>query len=116
MFAARIDDVANFIPARITALLMSLAGLSFKAFRYIFKFGNKHASPNAGYPESALAGILDCQFGGPHMYYGELVYKPFIGEKERNIEYVDFKKTKNINLIVSFISLILIIIISYCIY
>ncbi|MGB5989528.1 MAG: adenosylcobinamide-phosphate synthase CbiB [Marinifilaceae bacterium] len=116
MFAARIDDVANYIPARITALLMSLAALSFKSFKYIFKYGNKHASPNAGYPESALAGILDCQFGGPHMYYGEMVQKPFIGDKEREIVYKDFKKTKAINLSVSFISIILIIIISYCIF
>ncbi|OJV12369.1 MAG: cobalamin biosynthesis protein CobD [Dyadobacter sp. 50-39] len=85
-FAARLDDVANFIPARLTATLMVLVVGSRRGLRFIFRFGSKHKSPNAGYPEAAFAGILDCRFGGPNVYHGKLVEKPFIGENDRVIE------------------------------
>lgn len=85
-FAARLDDVANFIPARMTALLMVLVTGNRRALTFVLKFGPRHKSPNAGYPEAALAGILDCRFGGPNMYHGKVVEKPFIGENERIIE------------------------------
>lgn len=85
-FAARLDDVANFIPARLTALLMVLVTGSRRGLLFIFKFGHKHKSPNAGYPEAALAGILDCRFGGPNVYHGKVVEKPFIGENDRVIK------------------------------
>ena len=69
-WAAHIDDVANYIPARLTALLMilpqALFTFNFKLFTFVMKYGRRHASPNSGYPEAALAGILDCRFGGPH--------------------------------------------------
>ena len=71
--AARLDDLFNFIPARITALLIALAGFSRRAIRFIFRYGHQHGSPNAGYPEAALAGVLNCQFGGPNYYSGQLV-------------------------------------------
>ena len=51
--------------------------------RFVLRYGHEHASPNSGYPEAALAGILNCRFGGPHNYFGELVYKPFIGSNNR---------------------------------
>jgi adenosylcobinamide-phosphate synthase len=112
MFAARIDDIANFIPSRITALLMAIVSLNGRAIKFIIKYGHKHASPNAGYPESALAGILNCQFGGPNTYSGKLVDKPYIGETERLIKQKDFRKTKYINHAVCFISVLTIITIS----
>ncbi len=90
--AARIDDFANFIPARITALLMAACAGSTRAFRFILKYGNAHSSPNAGYPEAALAGALDVTFGGAHLYFGEWVSKPTIGETKR-----DFNKNDLIN-------------------
>ncbi len=90
--AARIDDFANFIPARITALLMAACAGSTRAFRFILKYGNAHSSPNAGYPEAALAGALDVTFGGAHLYFGEWVPKPTIGETKR-----DFNKNDLIN-------------------
>ena len=82
-WAAHIDDVANYIPARITALLMVIAAGKPKLVGFVWRNGRKHASPNSGYPEAALAGILNCRFGGPHYYFGELFDKPFIGENNR---------------------------------
>lgn len=81
--AARIDDAANFLPARLTAWLMVLVTGSARGARFIRRYGRAHASPNAGYPEAALAGILDVRFGGPLRYDGVLVDKPWIGEKPR---------------------------------
>lgn len=95
--AAYIDDVANYIPARFTAVLMALVGGSTRAFNFLFKFGNKHSSPNAGYPEAALAGILNVKFGGPNVYHGQLVDKPFIGIDERPLQLQDVFKTARIN-------------------
>ena len=85
LVAARIDDLANIVPARLTALIMVLLTFNVKAFIYIFKYGNKHSSPNSGYPEAALAGILNCRFGGSNIYHGKLVEKPYIGKNERII-------------------------------
>lgn len=96
-FAARLDDVANFIPARITALFMALVTNSYQGFQFILKYGNLHKSPNAGYPESALAGIMDCRFGGPNIYHGVLVEKPFIGKNDRIIEAKEIEKVVWIN-------------------
>ncbi|MDM8158753.1 adenosylcobinamide-phosphate synthase CbiB [Labilibaculum sp. K2S] len=107
--AARLDDIANFIPARITALLMVLFTLNTKGFLYIFKYGHAHLSPNAGYPESALAGIMNCQFGGPHDYGGKSVHKPFIGVNNRPILNEDIYKLFYINHSVCFASVLIII-------
>ena len=109
MVAARIDDVANYIPARLTALLMVVVSGKLKLLRFVKKYGPKHASPNSGYPESALAGILDCRFGGTHDYFGESVYKPYIGYTERNLSYADVKKAITINRRVELVSIILVI-------
>ena len=85
-WAAHIDDVANYIPARLTALLMIIFTSSpFRHFTFIRKYGRNHASPNSGYPEAALAGILNCRFGGPHKYFGEVFDKPYIGENDREL-------------------------------
>lgn len=100
-WAARIDDVANYIPARLTAFLMALPHailhLQFSIFSFIKKNGKNHSSPNSGYPEAALAGILDCRFGGPHYYFGELFDKPYIGEHERELTTDDMKKAIRVN-------------------
>lgn len=95
-FAARLDDFANFIPARITALLMAVCSGSARAFRFIFQFGRAHSSPNAGYPEAALAGALNVTFGGAHLYNGEWITKPLIGEIKRNFNKNDLSNTVKI--------------------
>ncbi len=99
-WAAHIDDIANYIPARLTAFLMILPKLftfHFSLFTFVRKYGRCHASPNSGYPEAALAGILDCRFGGPHYYFGELFDKPFIGTNDRSLTTTDMKTAVRIN-------------------
>ena len=97
-WAARIDDIANYIPARLTALLMVIASGRISLLRFVHHYGRNHASPNSGYPEAALAGILNCRFGGPHRYFGQLFDKPFIGDNDRLLTTADMKIAIRINL------------------
>lgn len=96
-WAAHIDDVANYLPARLTAMLMVLAAGKPLLMRFVWKNGRNHASPNSGYPEAALAGILNCRFGGPHYYFGQLFDKPYIGEYDRLLTTDDMKKAVRVN-------------------
>ena len=96
-FAARLDDVANYIPARLTALLMIGVSGHPALWKFVRRYGKEHASPNSGYPEAALAGILDCRFGGPHDYFGEEVWKPYIGKKDRPLTTQDMEQAVRIN-------------------
>ena len=112
-WAARIDDVANFIPARLTALLMVLAAGKPQLVGFVWRNGHKHASPNSGYPEAALAGALDCRFGGPHYYFGELFDKPYIGENARELTTADMQKAVRINRVAEILAIVIIIVI-YC--
>ncbi len=96
-WAAHIDDVANYLPARLTALLMVIASGRPKLLAFVARYGRNHASPNSGYPEAALAGILGCRFGGPHYYFGELFDKPYIGEQDRTLTTADMEKSVRIN-------------------
>lgn len=101
-WAAHIDDIANYLPARITALLMVLAGwgymkispsLPHRSLTFCIKntlhYSSQHASPNSGWPEAALATLLNCRFGGPHDYFGELFPKPYIGSNPRQLTCSD---------------------------
>ncbi|TAL26335.1 MAG: cobalamin biosynthesis protein CobD [Nitrospirae bacterium] len=93
--AARLDDIANYIPARITGMLIVV--VSFFVSRSLFTVycslktmlcdGGRHPSPNSGMPEAAIAGALGVKLGGPSMYGGVLVEKPYIGE-ERTKDYL----------------------------
>ena len=96
-WAANIDDIANYVPARITALLMVIAAGRPKLMGFVWRNGRKHASPNSGFPEAALAGILDCRFGGPHYYFGQLFPKPYIGDNDRQLTTGDMKTAVRIN-------------------
>ena len=123
-WAAHIDDIANYIPARLTAFLMVLPRLvtinthggsrstsgrllptgrknlftfHFSLFTFVRINGRRHASPNSGYPEAALAAILDCRFGGPHYYFGELFDKPHIGTNDRLLTTEDMKTAVRVN-------------------
>ncbi len=128
-WAARIDDVANYVPARLTAFLMIIAykvmcGIKAvdkaceKSFtdllRFVTTFGPKHASPNSGWPESALAGILDCRFGGPHNYFGEYFYKPFIGTNDRNLTTDDMRLSVRITFIAECLMVTLLVVEACC--
>ena len=110
-FAARLDDAANYVPARLTALLMVLAATKPSLVAFVARNGKRHASPNSGYPESALAGIIDCRFGGGHYYFNEYIDKPFIGENDRKLTSADMKTAVKINLITEFVAVSLVVII-----
>ena len=86
--AARIDDVANYLPARLTAFLILLCASPttlLRRFKFLLTYAHCHTSPNSGWPEAALAARLDCQFGGIHDYFGQTVYKPHIGHNPRSL-------------------------------
>lgn len=94
--AARLDDAANYIPSRISAVLLivcsALCGKDYdaeRAFRIWRRDRNKHKSPNAAQTESAAAGSLGIQLAGDARYFGRIVRKPFIGDKTREVEAVD---------------------------
>lgn len=113
-WAARIDDVANYLPARLTSLLMVVAALFIPSLRgsrrglsFVCKYGRNHASPNSGYPEAALAGILDCRFGGPHYYFGQLFPKPYIGTNDRPLTSADMRKSVRVNRMAEVLMLLL---------
>lgn len=107
-WAARIDDIANYIPARLTALLMVIAAGRPQLIRFVWQNGQNHASPNSGYPEAALAGILDCRFGGPHYYFGEIFDKPYIGTNERPLTTADMQTAIRVNRIAEVLMVIVV--------
>ena len=97
-FAARLDDIVNYIPARLTAVLMIIASQRPRLFAFVVKNSAHHASPNSGWPEAALAGLLNCRFGGPHTYFGEYIDKPYIGNHERQLTTNDMHKALSVNM------------------
>ena len=111
-WAAHIDDVANYLPARLTALLMVLPyaifNFQFSIFNFVRRYGRNHASPNSGYPEAALAGILDCRFGGPHYYFGQLFPKPYIGDNPRELTTADMRIAIRVNRIAEVLMILLV--------
>lgn len=111
--AARLDDALNYFPARLTALLMAVVAYRRGLFRFILRNCYMHASPNSGFPESAMAGILDCRFGGAHVYHGLLVEKPYIGDNDREVGYADYLKAVQVNQRVTLLAVVLIVAI-YC--
>ena len=108
-WAAHIDDIANYVPSRLTALMMLIVAGKMRALPFTTWFGRQSTSPNSGYPEAALAGILDCRFGGPHTYFGEYFDKPYIGTNPRELTIADMEYAVRINRRVENLSVILIL-------
>lgn len=109
-FAARLDDVVNFIPARISAYLMIAAafigGRQFdgkNAYRIFKRDRFNHASPNSAQTESVCAGALRVQLAGDAVYFGMLVKKKYIGDGLREIEYEDIKRANRLMYITAFL-------------
>ena len=111
--AARIDDIANYIPARLTALLMLIAARRLNLVSFVMKYGPCHASPNSGWPEAVLAGILGCRFGGPHKYFGETFDKPYIGNQDKPLTREDMEKAVRINRTAETLGVIIIILLLF---
>ncbi len=94
---ARLDDLFNWLPARLSGPLFTLAagllGLDWRRTWQIYRRdGRQHASPNAGWPEAAMSGALGLRLGGPNVYHGQLVEKPWIGEAVREPESTDIPR------------------------
>ncbi|SKC75721.1 adenosylcobinamide-phosphate synthase CbiB [Maledivibacter halophilus] len=118
--SAKIDDIVNFIPARITGLLIVLSTVFLRydiknSIKILLRDKKEHSSPNAGYPEAAVAGALNIRLGGTSIYFGKSVYKPTIGDDLRNIEIEDINRTIKIMYVTSFLGVCLLGIIKYLI-
>ena len=116
-FSAKLDDVANFIPARVTGILIVISamilGYDYKNSLKIFIRDRKnHSSPNSGHAEAGVAGALGVQFGGRVSYFGKEVDKPVIGDKIKDFELEDIKKNIKIMYAASFLSLVVFSVIS----
>lgn len=110
--AARLDDWANFLPARLTGILMvaasAMTGLDGKAAWRIYRRDRKqHASPNAGHPEAAMAGALGIQLGGPASYGGRQEDKPSLGDPLRPIQAQDILRANRLMYMTSLLMLVL---------
>lgn len=96
-FPAKTDDVFNYVPARVTGILMNVSSFikydGPRGFKIMFRDRKNHKSPNCAYPEGAVAGLLGVQLGGDNFYFGEIMKKPRIGDPVRKLESNDIKKT-----------------------
>lgn len=111
-FPAKLDDVFNYIPARITGVLIILSslilGYDYKNSLKIYKRDRyNHTSPNSAHPEAAMAGALGVELGGANYYFGKLVEKPTIGDKSKEIEINDVNKTAKVLYLASFIGFLI---------
>ncbi|MCR5255072.1 MAG: adenosylcobinamide-phosphate synthase CbiB [Acetatifactor sp.] len=122
-FAAKLDDVVNFIPARISALFMIFSaffmGKSFsgkEAFKSFKKFRFNSPSPNSAQTESACAGALGLTLGGDAYYFGKLSHKPFIGDGEKKPEVNDIKKANDLMFATEFMTFFMLFLIALTVY
>ncbi|WP_038056606.1 adenosylcobinamide-phosphate synthase CbiB [Thermodesulfobacterium hydrogeniphilum] len=109
-FSAKIDDLFNFLPARLAGISIILASAMLlglknakRAFKIMLRDGRKHLSPNSGIPEAAIAGALGIRIGGPNYYEGVLVEKPYIGESISEVNHLKVLLAQKIVLLSSFI-------------
>ena len=111
--SARLDDVLNFIPARLTAMLMVLSAFMSaldgkNAFRIVRRDHANHKSPNSAWSEAAAAGALHIQLGGTHDYFGKPVEKPTIGDADRPAERNDIRRANGLLVMTSALMVLLI--------
>jgi adenosylcobinamide-phosphate synthase len=109
--AARLDDAINFIPARLTALFIVVAAAALRlspgrALRAVCRDHMNHLSPNAGYPEAALAGAFGIRLGGTSIYFGREIDKPYLGEDSRPVNIAMLKEGRVLCLVAALLSLV----------
>ncbi|MHB1183603.1 MAG: adenosylcobinamide-phosphate synthase CbiB [Desulfobulbia bacterium] len=109
--AARLDDLANFIPARLTSLMIPAASFPLRlapkrSLLILLRDRFAHASPNSGHTEAAVAGALGVQLGGPNSYFGTVVEKPTIGDATRPLEPQDILRANRLMLLASALTLL----------
>ena len=110
--SAKLDDVANYIPARIAAIVLPIAsylcGANYSnSVKILKRDGRKHPSPNSGIPEAAIAGALGIRLGGPSVYNDVRSDKPFIGDPQRNVSFHDISSTSKIVVVSAIISVVI---------
>lgn len=110
--AARIDDIANFIPARLSIPIISIAAQillkkGLHAFKTAVLEGKNHSSPNAGFPEASFAGAMGIKLGGPNYYHGRLVHKPYIGKLFGEADTKHIKKACDLMMLSSILWLVI---------
>lgn len=116
--SAKTDDAANYIPARLSGILIPagalLCGKSFrKSFSIMLRDRRNHKSPNCAYPEAAVAGALGVRLGGANVYFGQVVEKPTIGDEERELVKEDILQTVRIMYAASFLTVLSAAVISF---
>lgn len=110
--SARFDDIANYLPARLTGILMVLASMLLRldykrSFQMLIRDSKNHSSPNSGFPEAAAAGALGVQLGGTNYYFGKPVLKPTIGDPLRPLDRYDIKAVVRLMYTASILALFL---------
>lgn len=120
-FPAKLDDLFNYIPARITGILIIAASFLLgydckNSFRIYKRDRYNHTSPNSAHPEAAMAGALGIKLGGANYYFGKLVEKPSIGDKIKEINIFDVNKTVRVLYLSSIIGFLIMICIRFLIY
>ncbi|MBC5627323.1 cobalamin biosynthesis protein [Clostridium sp. NSJ-6] len=103
-FPAKLDDIANFIPARITGIAMCISspivgGNIIRAVRVMIRDRKNHKSPNCAYPEGAAAGAMDIRLGGTNIYFGEVIEKPTIGDNIKPINRMHIKECNKLMIV-----------------
>ncbi|QUH24432.1 adenosylcobinamide-phosphate synthase CbiB [Serpentinicella alkaliphila] len=119
--SAKLDDIANFIPARITGIMLVIAAVILRlnmdqSLKILIRDRKNHSSPNCAYPEAAVAGALGVQLGGSHYYFGKLVHKPTIGDASREVEIENIIDTIKLMYVTSMLALLLFTFIHWFIY
>ncbi len=110
--SAKLDDLANYIPARIAAIVLPIAsylcGADYSnSVKILKRDGQKHPSPNSGIPEAAIAGALGIRLGGPSIYNDVSSYKPFIGDPQKDVSFDDINSTSKIVMVSAIISVVI---------
>jgi len=111
-FPAKLDDVVNFFPARITGFLISISSFILRknfsdSFKTMFRDGKKHPSPNSGISEAAMAGALGIKLGGPSTYQGKLSVKPYLGEDKLPTNPLLINEALTISFVASFLMVLM---------
>jgi adenosylcobinamide-phosphate synthase len=120
-WAAKIDDIANFLPSRISVPIIALAAHLLArrggfVFTVVKEDGRHHHSPNAGFPEAAFAGALGVKLGGPNIYHGQRIDKPYIGKKLKPCSLEQIKKACDLMLLASLLWFLLCWMVQFCLY
>ncbi len=114
-FSAKLDDLANLLPARLGSVMMLFLGKilgydTYSGWRVFLRDRKNHKSPNSGHPESVTAGLLGIQLGGDSRYFGKMVSKPTIGDQKKDLEASDIRKSNSILYGVAYMLVLLLII------